>query len=54
MQATRQHALTQASVVAFFESTFRKSRAGRCLLRKSLAAENPDVQVSLHGRGANG
>lgn len=51
MQATRQHDLTQASVVAFFESTFHKSRPARCLLRQSLAAENPDVQVSLHAKG---
>ena len=51
MQATRQHDLTQAAVVAFFESTFRKSRPARCLLRQSLARENPDVRVSVHAQG---
>jgi predicted dienelactone hydrolase len=50
MQAVRQHDLTQASVVAFFESTFRKSRAARCFLRRGLATI-PDVQVSLHAKG---
>jgi hypothetical protein len=51
MQATRQHDLTQASVVAFFESTFRGSRAAGCLLRRGLAAENADVRVERHRRG---
>ena len=51
MQATRQHDLTRAAVVAFFESTFRRSRPARCLLREGLAHENPDVRVEIHGRG---
>ena len=51
MQAARQHDLTQATVVAFFESTFRKSHDGRCLLRSALATENADVSVQLHRRG---
>jgi predicted dienelactone hydrolase len=51
MQATRQHALTQATVVAFLESTFRKSRPARCFVRQGLAAENPDVHVELHTAG---
>jgi len=51
MQAARQHDLTQAAVVAFFESTLRRSRPARCFLRRMLAAENPDVRVELHGPG---
>jgi hypothetical protein len=51
MQAPRQHDLTQATVVAFFESTFRSSRAAGCLLSQGLAAENADVAVERHKRG---
>jgi dienelactone hydrolase len=51
MQAARQHVLTQASVTAFFEATFRKSRRATCFLRKGLAAENADVRVQTHGPG---
>jgi predicted dienelactone hydrolase len=51
MQATRQHDLTRASIVAFFESTLRRSRPARCFVRRMLAAENPDVRVELHGPG---
>lgn len=51
MQAVRQHELTQAAVVAFFESRFRKSRAARCFLRQGLAQENSDVQVRSHPAG---
>jgi fermentation-respiration switch protein FrsA (DUF1100 family) len=46
MQALRQHEITQAVVVAFFESTLKRSRAGRCFLRDQLAIENPDVHAS--------
>jgi predicted dienelactone hydrolase len=51
MQAARQHDLTQATVVAFLESTFRKSRPARCFVRQGLAAENPDVHVEIHSAG---
>ena len=50
MQATRQHALAQAVVAAFFESALVHSSAARCFLRKGLARENrADVHVSLRG-----
>jgi predicted dienelactone hydrolase len=45
MQAERQHTLTQAATVAFFESRFKKSKAARCFLKKGLDAEHPDVTV---------
>jgi predicted dienelactone hydrolase len=46
MQATRQHELTRAVVVAFFESTLGHGRAAaRCYLNEVLAAENADVRV---------
>ena len=51
MQAARQHDLTQATVVAFFESTLRRSRPARCFVRRMLAAENADVRVELHPPG---
>jgi predicted dienelactone hydrolase len=51
MQASRQHDLTQMTVVAFLESTFRKSRPARCFLRQGLAAGNADVQVENHRSG---
>jgi len=51
MQAPRQHDLSRAAVVAFFESTFRKSRPARCFLREALSAENADVHVEVHGPG---
>jgi predicted dienelactone hydrolase len=51
MQAARQHDLTQAAVVAFFESTLRRSQPARCFLRRGLAAEHADVRVTVHGRG---
>jgi hypothetical protein len=51
MQAARQHDLTRATVVAFLESTLRRSRPARCFVRQALAAENADVHVELHGRG---
>jgi predicted dienelactone hydrolase len=44
MQALRQQAITQAAVVGFFESTFRRSRAARCFLKSGLAGE-PDVHL---------
>ena len=50
MQALRQHQLTTAVESAFFESTFRRSRAARCFLRRQLAAENADVQVQVRAR----
>ena len=50
MQASRQHALAQAVVAAFFESALGHSSAARCFLRKGLARENrTDVHVSLRG-----
>lgn len=45
MQAERQHTLTQAAAVAFFEERFKKSKAARCFLRKDLDAEHADVTV---------
>ena len=39
MTAARQHDLTQAAVVAFFESTFRKSKEAKCFLARGLAKE---------------
>jgi dienelactone hydrolase len=46
MVAQRQHDLTNAAATAFFESTLRRSKAGRCFLAKRLGAENADVVVS--------
>jgi hypothetical protein len=37
--------------LAFFESALRRSRAARCFVRRTLAAENPDVHVEVHRRG---
>jgi len=51
MQAVRQHDLTRATIVAFIESTLRRSRPARCFVRRMLAAENADVDVELHGPG---
>ncbi len=45
MTATRQHVLTHATAVAFFEERFRKSKPARCFLRKNLDAEHADVTV---------
>ncbi|MCW5890391.1 MAG: hypothetical protein KIT14_07540 [bacterium] len=45
MQAERQHVLTQAAAVAFFEERFKKSKAARCFLKKGLDAEHADVTV---------
>lgn len=50
MSAARQHRLTKATVVAFFESTFRRSHAARCFVRGGLA-KNPDVHVETHRGG---
>jgi predicted dienelactone hydrolase len=51
MQATRQHELTRAVVVAFFESTLGHGRAAaRCFLTEALAAENADVLVETRRR----
>ena len=44
MAAGRQHDLTRAAIVAFFESTFRKSKDGGCFLARGLAKE-PDATV---------
>jgi hypothetical protein len=44
MAAGRQHDLSRAAIVAFFESTFRKSKVGSCFLARGLAKE-PDVTV---------
>ena len=49
MAASRQHDLTQAAIVAFFESTFRKSKQGACFLSHGLAKED-DVTVR-RGKG---
>src|SRR5581483_6003074 len=43
MQSQRQQDLTRAIEVAFFESTMRHSRAGRCFVETGLAQE-PDVR----------
>jgi hypothetical protein len=45
MAAQRQHDLTQAAIVAFFESTFRRSREGACFLARGLGRED-DVAVA--------
>jgi predicted dienelactone hydrolase len=39
MSADRQHDLTQAAIVAFFESSFRHSKEGACFLARGLAKE---------------
>lgn len=44
MVAGRQHDLTRAAIVAFFESTFRKSKEGACFLARGLDKE-ADVTV---------
>ncbi len=44
MQAMRQHDLTQAAVVAFFEATFRGVKDGACFLQRGLVRE-ADVTV---------
>jgi len=49
MPATRQHDLTQAAGTAFFQERFQKSHAARCFLRKSFAAENPEVSIVRRG-----
>lgn len=50
MLGARQQKLTLAVGAAFFESTLRGSTAATCFLRRSLAAENADVQVERRGR----
>jgi predicted dienelactone hydrolase len=45
MAAGRQHDLSRAAIVAFFESTFRRSKPGSCFLARGLAKE-PDVTVA--------
>ncbi len=45
MQAARQHELTEAVGVAFFEAALRHSRAARCFLDESLGPENPDLNT---------
>jgi predicted dienelactone hydrolase len=45
MGAQRQHDLTQAAIVAFFESTFRRSKEGACFLARGLGKED-DVTVA--------
>jgi hypothetical protein len=49
MTPDRQHDLTRALATAFFQERFQKSRAGRCLVRTMLAAENPEVTVERRG-----
>lgn len=44
MAAGRQHDLTRAAIVAFFESSFRKSKQGACFLARGLDEET-DVTV---------
>ncbi len=44
MPAGREHDLTRAAIVAFFESTFRKSKDASCFLAHGLAKE-PDATV---------
>ena len=45
MGAQRQHDLTQAAIVAFFESTFRRSKEGACFLARGLGKED-DASVA--------
>jgi predicted dienelactone hydrolase len=45
MGAQRQHDLTQAAIVAFFESSFRHSKEGACFLARGLGKED-DVAVA--------
>ena len=51
MTAARQHDLTRAAVVAFLEFAFRHDATARCVLRESLAQDNPDVRVDVRRRG---
>ena len=45
MSADRQHDLTQAAIVAFFESSLRHSKEGTCFLARGLGKED-DVAVA--------
>ncbi len=45
MQAARQHELTEAVGLAFFEASLRHSRAARCFLDESLGPQNPDLNT---------
>lgn len=47
MKATRQHLLTLASVLPFFEATLRGSQPARQFLEQTLASENSDLQVQF-------
>jgi hypothetical protein len=50
MSADRQHELTQAAAVAFFQERLQKSRAARCFLDKGFAAENAEVTLRRRPR----
>ncbi len=45
MTADRQHELTQAAAVAFFQERLQKSRVARCFLDRAFAAGEPDVRL---------
>jgi hypothetical protein len=50
MTADRQHELTRAIAVAFFEERLQKSRAARCFLDRQLARENAEVTLRRRPR----
>ena len=50
MSADRQHELTQAAAVAFFQERLQKSHAAHCFLDRTFAAENADVTFQRRPR----
>jgi predicted dienelactone hydrolase len=50
MTADRQHELTQAIAVAFFQERLQKSRAARCFLNRTLSVENAEVTLRRRPR----
>jgi len=50
MTADRQHELTRAIAVAFFQERLQKSRAARCFLDRQLARENAEVTLRRRPR----
>jgi len=50
MTADRQHELTRAVAVAFFQERLQKSRAARCFLDQGFAAENAEVTLRRRPR----
>ena len=50
MSADRQHELTQAAAVAFFQERLQKSHAAHCFLDRTFAAENAEVTFQRRPR----